>query len=343
MYEINQQLDRVERRQSPSTLASEALLREVQQIREQERPLPEQQQQEQGQPKQQVQEQEQEQWAQPSQEQQQEQDRQQQPREPQQVTDINGRRCRENPQPGQVPILRSGVSSQGCTFGDGAAGPGNDPTEMPPFNTQELYRQALRENVRITEGRSGRTEPAGSGVVIGRHADQCIVATAAHVTEGSGNIGVTMPNGRNYQAELRINEPHRDRAALAVRTGADTEAVCRPATIAERSGERGPGWTTGFPEASRSMYVSPTQINGLDRSRAWRVPAAVDTTAHTMPGNSGGPIYNQRGEVIGLVIAGPTPADLPRGSHLTVSIGVPFNRQLQQEWMTRIQNQRPAR
>lgn len=62
------------------------------------------------------------------------------------------------------------------------------------------------------------------------------------------------------------------------------------------------------------VHVSPTDIHGIDRSRQWpsgnlfrrRLPTVIEATAHTRQGSSGGPIYNERGEVTGLVAAGPT-------------------------------------
>lgn len=271
-------------------------------------------------------------------------------------TDVAGQRCTTSPGAGEVPTLRPGESTNGCNFTDGRTGPGNNPpAEAPEFNTAALYQQALGENVRIdVRGHNGdpnRIEGAtGSGVVIGRDGDRWVIATNAHISDPNfmRNItsrGVQMPDGRVYPAEVAIRDYENDRAALIVNTGRGTNSIARPASVAAESGEPGPGWTTGFPQDARSLYVSPTDIHGVDRSRQWhngnlfrrRLPTVVETTAQTRQGNSGGPIYNERGEVTALVAVGPPPND---PESLRRSVGVPFNQELRDRWMEIIRRRR---
>lgn len=271
-------------------------------------------------------------------------------------TYVTGEPCPVPPQAGDVPTLPTGVTTYGCNFPDGTTGPGNNPpAEAPEFNTAALYRQALGENVRIqvagtTHEPNQMAGANGSGVVIGRDGDRCVIATNAHVSDPNflrtiTSRGVQMSNGVTYPAQVGLRDYENDRAALVINTGRDTDAICRPARIATEAGEPGPGWTTGFPRDSQSLYVSPTDIHGIDRSRQWhngnlfrrRLPAVVETTAQTMRGNSGGPIYNGRGEVVGLVAVGHPPN---HPEYLRRSVGVPFNQELRDTWMEMIRRRR---
>lgn len=272
-----------------------------------------------------------------------------------QATDFNGDRCRQPIPSDQVPVMLPGADGNGCTYRPGNRGPGINstelPAEMPAFNTAALYRQAQGESVRVNTISSitNSLEPVrGNGVIIGANGERCVVATTGETVQPAiadrvRGYTVTMPNGRTYSARVEIRDPANDRAALSVHTGPDTASVCRPARVAENAGERGPGWTTGYPGDSRSLYVAPTDIRGLSRAREWenpsapgrRLPEVLETRANSAR-NNGGTIYNRNGEVVGLVSTHPVTDTRVGGTR--VSIGVPFDRQLRDQWMETIRS-----
>jgi len=271
-------------------------------------------------------------------------------------TALSGERCTNAPGAGEVPTLEVGVATNGCTFRDGHRGPGSaaraqeNSSEAIELNTSALYQQALSENVRIdVRGRMDgrRSESGGSGVIIGRDGQRCVIATNSHVVSPDGmqvqNRQVVMPNGRSYPATVPINDRANDRAALVINTGRDTDEVCRPARVADSSTAPGPGWVTGFPLHSTSMYVSPAEIMGRDRPGYWRtddgaaLPTPIRLSSHVERGNSGGPVYNAQGEVQALVFARGT--EDARNSHLRLAGATPFNASIQRNWMERITRQ----
>jgi len=146
----------------------------------------------------------------------------------------------------------------------------------------------------VRDGRSG----IGTGFVIAREG---LLLTAAHVARRADDVTVEFPDGRVLRALLKGYDARRDLALLAVRPPAPLptlEVAAGPVRVGDPvvviGAPRGrPGvMTTGEITAPR------ISLPGLARDILLRVSAAV------APGNSGGPVLNRQGQVIGLVIAG---------------------------------------
>lgn len=238
------------------------------------------------------------------------------------VTDLNGRECRNQPENGQIPVLRAGEKTSGCNFQSFDRTP--EGSAMPPFNTGQLYEQAQRQTARIKVEEASGGGGHGTGVAIGRNEDTCFIATANHVSgeRSNQNIvsrGAEFANGKTYPASIETRIPGKDMAVLSVRTGADTNQVCHPAQIAanpfDRSDRSGGGqtMTAGFPEGTNTLHASPGRISRVGTYEALTGGAhpspmagervnrpLIETRAQNHQGNSGGPTYNSGGEVIGL-------------------------------------------
>lgn len=220
------------------------------------------------------------------------------------ATALSGEVCREQPQPGHIPVLEPGRRTAGCNFAAPGSTGGNADS-MPEFNTHRIYQQAQRENVHLHVG-LGRAEASGSGVVVGRSENQCFVATANHVVSINGRDRITsrsaqFADGSRYAAQIELRDRSRDLAIISVNTGADTARVCNPARIADgRPPEKGTAAVaTGFPEQTRSLHASPGQVRGLPTARQlWgrdiepgENPSRpiLDLEMQVRPGNSGAP------------------------------------------------------
>ena len=150
------------------------------------------------------------------------------------------------------------------------------------------------------------TEPAtatdsystGTGVVV--HPDGLIL-TASHVIGSGRNIVVKLADGRILDAEVVRRDTLNDLALL--RVDARTEdylTLSRPrtATIGEDV------FTIGFPamsvlgQESKFTEGSISALSGPDD-----LPSLMQISVPLQPGSSGGPLVNDRGEVIGIVIA----------------------------------------
>lgn len=230
------------------------------------------------------------------------------------VTNLNGELCRTQPKPDEFSAMSPRVVTRGCDYQSGAQLSAATGT----LDFGNIWNQVQHSTVRVQSGTDRHPEGSGSGVVIGRHNDLCIVATAAHVThpnrfgmesEPSTNRSVTMPDGRTYPAETRIRNERNDQSILTVRTGDRTDQICHPVQAAEGYAGRQRGFIAGFPAGATTPYISPAEGGGIRRDLGRPDGRHMDAPQYRLRtnitgGNSGGPWFNGRGEVMGLVSSG---------------------------------------
>jgi len=151
---------------------------------------------------------------------------------------------------------------------------------------------SVRRSVVVLRGPHGSV---GSGVVW--RSDGTVV-TNAHVVRG-GVISVELPGGEHVVGDVVRVAPERDLAVVRVR-----EAVLTPARVGDatrlRPGEvvLALGTPLGVPGAATLGVVSGV-------SPAWRLPdgrrsEAIIAHVALRPGNSGGPLLDARGGVVGV-------------------------------------------
>mgnify|MGYP006287323293 CR=1 FL=1 len=167
---------------------------------------------------------------------------------------------------------------------------------------QEL---AVRENIpRVAEAVVQVRTPTGLGSGFVIHPDGYVV-TNQHVVSGEREIAVTVFRRSDGDlAKLRFNtvrlvalSPEVDLALLKVEDAADHEFATVPLGRSRdlRQGET--VFAVGSP-LGLDRSVSRGIISLTDRVISGRL--FIQTTAQINPGNSGGPLFNLRGEVIGV-------------------------------------------
>lgn len=177
-------------------------------------------------------------------------------------------------------------------------------------------------DVRIS-GRHPFSTSSGSGWV---YDDLGHVVTNAHVVRGANVIRVQLSDGRLYEAELVGGDPLTDIAVLRLPTTEGLFPAVRAQSGHPRQGER--VFAFGSPFGFK-FSMSEGIISGLGREPAGAVALAsgytnfIQTDAAVNPGNSGGPLVNIRGELIGMNVAIATGAE-SQGTTEGQSAGISF-------------------
>jgi S1-C subfamily serine protease len=207
-----------------------------------------------------------------------------------------------------------------------------DERPAPPSRAAVAYANAISAVVSISgydpsEPKAGPPSPTGdepddpfevigTGVVV--QADGTIL-TNLHVAGSVPRLRVTFANGMVTDAYIIGAQPDNDLAVLRVSM---IPADLEPATMASASSLR-PGdevVAIGFPFGV-GPSVSAGVVSGLGRAFGEPGRPIIDNLiqydAATNPGNSGGPLLNANGEVVGIVTALMNPS----GSRTFAGIG----------------------
>jgi serine protease Do len=163
-------------------------------------------------------------------------------------------------------------------------------------DTAELVARAAESLVRVSSGERG----AGSGVIW--HSDGLVV-TNAHVLQETGSREhapqVTLANGRTLAAHVLALDRRLDVAALYLAAeGLPSSRMGDSRSI--RTGELvyAVGHPWGIANSFSAGAVVATGADWHERELAGR--EWVVTDLHLRPGNSGGPLLDSRGMLIGI-------------------------------------------
>jgi S1-C subfamily serine protease len=197
----------------------------------------------------------------------------------------------------------------------------------PPAYSEQVY-QVIRPSLVLIQTQSqdahGEDEHGlGSGVVIN---DSGNILTALHVVTNSTLITVTFADGTEAAAQVVTQHPENDTALLQP---SQPPKLIVPAVLGNPSAMQvgDEAFAVGNPFGLYSS-MSAGVISGFDRSfhppsSTLTLRGLIQVDAAVNPGNSGGPLLNRAGEVIGIVegIVNPTDGDFFVGIGFAVPIG----------------------
>ncbi len=159
---------------------------------------------------------------------------------------------------------------------------------------ERVYTQALPASVRI------ETVPEGTGSGFFISADG-LVMTAYHVVEDTRGFRVIDSKNQSLSAELVGYDEFRDIAILRASVNEPVPFLPLETTIGPSVGE--PLLAIGN---SRGQFIAPRYgiVNTVERDIfPFFNSIAISTTIPLAPGDSGGPVLNQAGRVVAVVVA----------------------------------------
>ena len=161
------------------------------------------------------------------------------------------------------------------------------------------------------------TEGAGSGVIIKENG---YIVTNNHVVEGASNIIVTTTDQKEYEATLIGTDADTDVAVIKI------NAKGLKAATMGNSDQLNVGdlaVAIGNPLGELGGTVTAGIISALDRSISidGKTMTLLQTDTSINPGNSGGGLFNQYGQLIGVVVAKSSGSDVEG-----LGFAIPINR-----------------
>lgn len=182
------------------------------------------------------------------------------------------------------------------------AAPSFDPEEQQNI---AVYKRGLPSVVNITSTqvaydffyRAVPQQGQGSGFILDR---QGHILTNNHVIEGAQIVQVTTSDKHQYKAQVVARDRNHDLALLQIQGSANLQ----PATLADSTnlvvGQQvyAIGNPFGFNGTMTRGIISA--IRSIEMPSGNKIENAIQTDASVNPGNSGGPLLNSHGEVIGI-------------------------------------------
>jgi S1-C subfamily serine protease len=189
-------------------------------------------------------------------------------------------------------------------------------TTTPDTTAPESAAAAESDGQKNADGENGGL---GTGVII--NAEGAIL-TANHVVDGAKLIRVTFIDGTTSNATIISSQPERD---IAVLKADQNPEVVVPAVMGGGVRVGDEAFAIGHPLGLIDSMSSGV-ISGLDRS----IPIGEDQTLDGLiqfdtavnPGNSGGPLLNRAGQVVGIVTALANPSE--QGVFIGIGFAVPI-------------------
>jgi serine protease Do len=145
---------------------------------------------------------------------------------------------------------------------------------------------------------------SGSGFFV---SDTGLIATSAHLAASQSELTVTLSTGQQLAARIVYLDSRTDIALLTVSSPAPGFSfpyllLADPASIAQG----GTVIAIGHPAAGMPFSVSKGIISAVGQLSSTGNETWIQTDAALNPGNSGGPLLNTLGEVVGITTEKPS-------------------------------------
>jgi hypothetical protein len=183
-----------------------------------------------------------------------------------------------------------------------AGKPAPAPLKGSEKSPADLFKELAPSVVTVTIKKNG-SEGGGTGFLVDNDGT---IATNHHVIDAAAAVRVKFQNGTVYDdVELLIDEVAADLALIHINLATPLDGGTRPDVVPMHLGDS-EAVVVGEHAISigNPLGLEHTLTDGLISSRrVYDSKAWIQFSAPISPGNSGGPLFNMRGEVIGISTA----------------------------------------
>jgi len=191
------------------------------------------------------------------------------------------------------------------------------PSQMPQLPPGSPFEQFFKEFFDRQQQRSTpnrRTTSLGSGFIIDPSG---LIVTNNHVIEGADEISVILQNGKRLKAKVVGRDSKTDLAVLQVKSNKKLSYVKFGNSDKSRVGD----WVVAI---GNPFGLGGTVTAGIISARARNINAGpyddfIQSDASINKGNSGGPMFNMAGEVVGINTA----IYSPSGGSVGIGFAIP--------------------
>jgi S1-C subfamily serine protease len=175
----------------------------------------------------------------------------------------------------------------------------------PTYVTLIVSQPTKSDNV-TKETRKGTPVTSGSGFVVDGSG---YVMTAAHVAKRVGNtVSAKAANGRVYSGDVIAVKPDNDMAVIRLRgfsgkavTPADNACLSKGNIVYSLGRPHAQGDTARLGEFESASFGQAVRYPGEDAKFGY--PDAMVLRLSTQKGESGGPLFDQSGDLVGMVVS----------------------------------------
>ena len=196
---------------------------------------------------------------------------------------------------------RAGVSCVAVIALGGFAGCGEG-----KMTTKEVFEKGRPATVEIS-GKQGENPSGGTGVIY--DAKRGLVVTNAHVVTGLTSLKAKVNDQTTVPVRVLGVAPCEDLAVVQMQNkpeGLKQASFGKSKDITNQDEVTALGYPTSFEDPEKQKVVSTNgtvqspNVSATPDKSSPKLPATIQHSATINPGNSGGPLFNDKGELVGI-------------------------------------------
>ena len=208
--------------------------------------------------------------------------------------------------PSQGATTPTTTPGTGSSSGSSGSGSGSSSGSSGQMTSWDDVAAAINVGVVNIESQMSQGVGAGTGMVLTSDGE---ILTNNHVVEGASAIVVTVvQSGKSYRASIVGRDPQQDVAVLQLHDASglttiplgDSDNVKVGDQVAAIGNAGGKGGTPSVATGRVTGLDQQITASDQDGSNAETLTGMIQVDANVIPGDSGGPLANTKGEVVGM-------------------------------------------